>query len=278
MRTLHLLLLITVAFCGCLNQKFLAKNQFVFKIEPSGNGKSEIKAYNTGNNKLQVGMSDSLGFLFIKKKDTAGTGFILPTVIESSFTPTAQYEMLSANKDYYFPELVYPQAGDANSNNLFIPPKKLKYYENNVIFQLVTTPLKVRPAITTKKRFKDSLGTQALAELNIGAAFGLKRSWYVYKARPNENGQNKSSVSLSGSFFLSIGGTNVKPITTRNFTQVDKTQPVASFGAIFSFGFNNLDIGISVGKDHLLVPSISSKWIYDGVIWYGLTLAYDIWK
>lgn len=278
MKALHFFIFVSAAFCSCLNQKYLVKNQVVFKVEPVGNGKSEIKAYNTGENKIPVNIvEDSLGVLLIQKSDSNSNNFILPTVVVSSFAPSAKYNQLSAKSSFYFPEVLFPLQGDPNSNGLFASPKKLKYEENNLVLQAVTTPLKIRPAIT-RKRLKDSLPTQALAELNIGAAFGLKRTWYRYKAHAGGDGKNINSVSLSGSGFVSIGGTNVKRITTRYLTPYDKTQPVVSYGATLLFGFNNLNLGISVGTDHLLVSDIAKKWIYDGNLWYGITLAYDIIK
>jgi len=278
MKALHFFILASVALCGCLNQKYLAPNQQIFKVEPAGNGKSAIKVYNTGNNKVPVTLhEDSTGTLIIIQGDSAHSKLILPTIVESSFIPTARYKQLAATGGFYFPEKNYPAQGDINSNTLFVSPGKLKFQENNLVLQGVTTPLKIRPAIT-KKRLKDSLPLQALAELNIGAALGLKRTWYQYKAHTSPDGKNINSVSLSGSGFFSIGGTNVKRITTRYETPFDKTQPVMSYGAILLFGFNNLSLGISVGTDHLLVKDIGKKWIYDGKIWYGITLAYDIVK
>lgn len=278
MKPLHFIILFAVAFCGCINQKFLAKNQFVFKTEPVAGNKQQIKAYSTGNNKIRVIVSDSTDVLLITKKDSGlHKKFILPTIVQTGFTPNARYITLAATGKYYFPENNYPAAGDSNSNHLFITPQKLRYTENNVVLQLVTTPLKIRPAFT-KARLKDSLGLQALAELNIGVALGLKRTWGSYKAHPFEDGKNASRFSLAGTGFVSFGRTNVKPITTRYLYPYEKTENCISYGAILLFGFNNLSLGASVGTDHLFNQVIAKRWIYDGSLWYGITLAYDIAK
>jgi len=278
MKTLHLCILVAVAFCSCINQKFLAKNQLVFKTEPISNNKQQIKAYSTGNNKIRVIITDTSDALLINKKDSTGSKkFILPTIVETGFTANARYIALAATGKYYFPENNYPAAEDSNSNHLFATPQRLKYTENNIVFQLVTTPLKVRPAYT-KARLKDSLSLQALAELNIGVALGLKRTWGSYKAHPFEDGKKISRLSLAGSGFVSFGRTNVKPITTRYLYPYEKTQPCISYGAILLFGFNNLSLGLSVGTDHLFDQKIAKRWIYDGSLWYGITVAYDILK
>ena len=274
MKTLLFYIVVAVAFCSCINQKFLAKNQLVFKAEPVTNNKAQIKAYSTGSSTLQVQIKDSADVLLIEKKDSTRK-FILPTVVEAGFVPNARYINLMAKGKYYFPENNYPLDADSNSNHLFIPPQKLQYREDNFVLQAVTTPIKIRPAFT-KARLKDSLKQQALAELNIGVAFGLKRSWVTYKSHLFENGQKAHRFSISGSGFMSIGGTNVKPITTRYLYPYEKTEIAISYGAIFFVGFNNLNLGISVGTDHLLNSKVAKRWIYDGSLWYGITLGYDI--
>lgn len=263
-----------MAFCSCINQKYLAKNQLVFKAEATTNNKIQIKAYTTGGNKIHVQVKDSADVLLIERKDSVKK-FILPTIVQAGFVPNARYVNLVSSNKYYFPENNYPLDADSNSNHLFIPPQRLKYREDNFVLQAVTTPIKIRPAFT-KARLKDSLKMQALAELNIGVAFGLKRSWVTYKSHLFENGQKAHRLSLSGSGFFSIGGTNVKPITTRYLYPYEKTETAISYGIIFFAGFNNLNLGISVGTDHLLNAKIARRWIYDGSLWYGITLAYDI--
>jgi hypothetical protein len=277
MKTLHIFILIAVAFYSCVNQKYLSQNQVVFKAEPIGNGKGQIKAYNSGTNRIHISIKDSGDILLIQRKDSLANNFVLPTIIQTKFNLNTRYSGLASREEYYFPETLFPIAGDSNSNHAFITPQKLQYSVNNFVLQVVTMPLKVRPAFT-KARLKDSLPLQSLAELNIGTAIGLKRTWGAYKAHPYDNGEKARSVSLSGTVFFSIGGTNVKPITIRYFRPYEKTEPAISYGAMLLFGFNNINVGISAGTDHLLNRQIGNRWIYDGSLWYGITLAYDIIK
>ncbi len=277
MKTLHIFIFLSAALCSCVNQKFLSKNQVVFKVESLGNGKGQIKAYHTSGKTIHVSIKDSGDVLLIKKHDSTGSDFILPTIVTTRFNTNSKYDSLAAIGSYYYPETLFPLPGDSNSNHLFITPQRLQYSEDNFVLQLVTTPLKVRPAFT-KKRLKDSLSLQALAELNIGASLGLKRTWGVYKAHPYDNGQKARSTSLSGSFFFSLGGTNIKPITIRYYRPYEKTELAVSYGATILFGFNSINIGLSAGTDHLFDRNIGKRWIYDGSLWYGITLAYDIVK
>jgi len=277
MKTLPLCVVLCVAFCSCLHQKYLAKNQVVFKVDSLTATKSQLKAYNSGNKSIKVIIKDSAGVLLIHKKDSTGPKFILPTIVETSFGTTLKYSALAATGTYYFPETFFPRDGDSNSNHVFITPQRLKYRQNSFVMQVVTTPLKIRPAFT-KARLKDSLQAQSLAELNVGVAFGVKRLWCSYKAQPYENGQKASSFSLSASGFVSIGRTNVKPITTRYLYPYGKTESCISYGAIFFIGFNGVNLGVSVGTDHLFNAKIARRWIYDGSLWYGITVGYDIFK
>jgi len=277
MKTLRFYVVLCVAFCSCLHQKYLAKNQVVFKAESLSTTKSQLKAYKSGNKSIKVIIKDTAGVLLIHKKDSTGRRFILPTIVQASFSTTPKYATLAATGKYYFPETFFPRDGDSNSNHLFVTPQWLKYHQNSFVLQAVTTPLKIRPAFT-KARLKDSLKVQSLAELNIGLAIGLKRLWCRYKAQPYDNGQKASSFSLSGSFFTSIGRTNVKPITTRYLYPYGKTEPCISYGGIFFIGFNSVNIGFSVGTDHLFNSTIAKRWIYDGSLWYGITVGYDLIK
>ncbi|HWB27765.1 MAG TPA: hypothetical protein VG738_19960 [Chitinophagaceae bacterium] len=275
MKTLLILIVVAVAFSGCINQKYLSKNQSVFKVELTGNNKARILAYNSGNNKIHISVKDSADVLLIQNKDTSKAKFVLPTIVQADFHPDARYINLAAKKKYYFPETQFPAQNDSNSNNAFVSPQKLRYSVNNFVLQAVTTPIKVRPAFT-KARLKDSLSLQALAELNVGISIGLKRTWGAYKAKPYENGQKGRSISLSGTSFVSFGGTTVRPITIRYYRPFEKTEPAISYGACVLFGFNGINIGLSLGTDHLINREIGKRWIYDGSLWYGVTIAYDL--
>jgi hypothetical protein len=264
-------------FCSCLNKKYLAKNQVVFKVEPEGNTRSKIIALNTGDKRIEVKAEEVNGVLLIQKADEEANDFILPTIVASGFDTARKYQQLMATGKYYFPETFYPHKGDPNSNSVFVTPEKLKFSENHLVFQLQTTPLKVRPGIVNR-RFKDSLPLQALAELNLGAAFGVKRTWTSFRAHATEDGVNVVNTSFACTGFFSLGGTNVKPLTTRYSIPYDKSEYALSYGVNFLFGYYNLNLGFSIGADHLLNRSIGEKWIFDGKPWYGITVAYDICK
>lgn len=266
-----------IMFSSCINKKYLAKNQVIFKVEQAGKYKNKIISYNTGQHKIHVNVQNINGTLLISKDTTEQEHFILPTVVVTSIDTSAKYNQLQLSNKYYYPETVYPMPGDTNSNNLFKMPPRLKFAENHWVFQIITVPLKVRLGIQNK-RFKDSLPTQALAELNLGGAFGLKRTWTHFKAHPDEEGVSAVYTSFGCTGFVSLGGTNVKPMTTRYTIPVDKTEYAVSYGVNFLFGYNKLNLGISVGADRLLNQSIGKKWIFDGKIWYGITLAYDVFR
>ncbi|HVX51766.1 MAG TPA: hypothetical protein VHB48_16515 [Chitinophagaceae bacterium] len=266
-------------FFGCINQKYLSKHQLVFKVESTGDGKAQVVAYNSGINKLPVSFKDSGEVLLVQPKDQATRQkFILPTIVETQFKPGAKYFSLAGKSAFYFPETQFPADGDSNSNHAFVTPPRLHYIVNNIVLQAATTPLKVRPPLTAPKRLKDSLGLQALAELNIGVALGFKKTWGSYIAKSFSNGQKVRNFSISGSGFISFGGTTVKPITIRYYRPFEKTEPALSGGGCILFGFNNINIGFSAGADRLIDRNIGKRWIYDGNIWYGITLAYDILK
>ena len=264
-----------IMFCSCINKKYLAKNQVVFRVEQTDKNKSKITAYYTGNKRTQVKLQNVNGTLLVLTDTVKPPQFVIPTLVVCRFDTSEKHGQLLLGGKYYYPETQYPLAGDPYSNTLFKCPTKLKFSENHPVFQILTVPLKVRQAILYR-RFKDSLPTQALAELNLGAAIGFKRSWTAFKAHPNDEGVSMTSTSLALTGFVTFGGTNVKPITSRYFVPYEKTEYAVSYGVNFLMGLYNLNLGFSVGADHLLNRTIANKWIFDGKVWYGITVAYDI--
>ncbi len=273
---LHIVVsIVIIVFCSCINRKYLAKNQVVFKVERTVKNKSKITAYYTGHKKTRVRLQNINGTLLVVTDTANARRFVLPTLVVCRFDTAEKHGQLLLSGKYYYPETQYPQKDDPFSNTLFKCPTKLKFSENHPVFQILTVPLKVRQAILYR-RFKDSLPTQALAELNIGAAIGFKRSWSAFKAHPNEEGVSLASKSLAITGFVTLGATNVKPITSRYFVPYEKTEYAVSYGVNFLLGLYNLNIGFSVGADHLLNKTFANKWIFDGKVWYGVTVAYDI--
>ncbi len=268
---------VIIVFCSCLNKKYLAKNQVVFRVEKAYNGKSKITAYYTGDKRVRASLQNNNGTLLVTKDTANKIEYTLPTIVVCQFDTTGKYGQLYRDGRYYYPENGYPQKDDLNSNTYFKCPPKLRYSENHAVFQIVTVPFKVRQAVLYR-RFKDSLPTQALAELNLGAAIGFKRTWTAFKAHPNEEGVSTVNTSFACTGFVTFGGTNIKPLTTQNAIPYEKTAYALSGGINVLVGYYNLNIGLSVGADHLLNQTLSKKWIFDGKIWYGITVAYDIFK
>lgn len=270
-------ILVLSCLSSCLNQKYLAKNQVVFKVEPTpGAFTSEINAYTNGNNKLKVSIDESGGSLTIKKVPSETGNFVLQTKVKDNFTPTSTYASLELTGKMYFPENGFPKPGDPNSNAAFVSPSTLKYTENRLVFQTLSIPLKIRHKINTA-RYKDSLPTQAETGFNAGFAIGIKRTWHTFKPEINLFGQNTVKVSATPGVFFNLGGTDVKKSTTNYSIVVDRKEAFYSYGMFLMFGFNNINIGYSIGGDFLF-SSNRKAWVYQGKAWQGIVVALDIIK
>jgi hypothetical protein len=282
MKTYLVLIIIFIpfCFCRCFNQKYLTKKQIVFKVEPivtpAGVMTSEIRAYTNGNNKLKVNIEESNGMLSIKKASGEPNNFVNLVTVQSNFTPTFTYAQLELNGKFYFPETTYPKTGDANSNMTFSSKTKLVYTENKIVLQTITIPLKIRHKIDNPK-YKDSLPTQVESGFNAGFAFGFKRTWNIFKPEVNLFGQNTVKLAATPGIFFNLGGADVKRATTNYTISVDRKEAFYSYGIFLLFGFNNINLGYSIGSDFLFSKN-RKNWVYQGKAWQGITVALDIIK
>lgn len=268
----HSITLILCSCClwSCLNEKHLAKNQTVYRVENAGPN-AKISAYTNGNHKLEVTITESNGTAIVKKVASETNNFTLQQTIVASFTATGSRADLQLSGNNYFPE-----TKDADGGVTFTPPKGLRYTENKLLFQSITFPLKIRPAITNA-RYKDSLPTQVESGFNAGFAVGLKRNWNYFKPDADIFGQSTRNLSANFGGFLNIGSTDVKKLTTDYTISVERKEPLISYGIFAMFGFSRINIGYSIGWDHLLTDR-RKNWVYQGKLWHGVTLALDIIK
>jgi hypothetical protein len=270
------LLFFSTVFSSCLNQKYLQKNQTIFRVDTVGMN-SEIRVYSNGNNKMKVSVEESNGSLYIKKASTETNNFSVVDTIKRNFYPSGSfYSQLELNGKFYFAETTFPKNGDPNSNHNFISPSSLKYSENKIVLQALSIPLKIRSAIKND-RYKDSLPTQVETGFNAGFALGLKRTWSVFKPELNMFGQNTTKFSAASGILFNIGGADVKKSTTNYTIVVDRKEPFYSYGMFFLLGVNNINIGYSFGSDHLFSKN-NKNWVYRGKLWHGVTVALDILK
>jgi hypothetical protein len=272
------LILIIFSCSGCvLNQKYLARNQTIYKVDNPGGGALNytINAYHS-NTKMRVKIEESGSKLLIQRSPTETNSFInFVTVRNAGALPPTHMQLFTSGK-YYFSESIYPYSADPNSNLAFQGPDKLKYKEDKIVLQALSIPLKIRTAIKMP-RYKDSLPSFVETGFNAGLATGIKRTWTTYSSELNAFGTNYRRFSLAVGPFLNIGGTDVKKSTTDYTITFDRKEPYYSYGLFFLVGFNNINLGYSVGADYLF-SSRNKNWVYRGRAWHGITVALDILK
>ncbi|UAY52126.1 hypothetical protein [Ferruginibacter albus] len=188
--------------------------------------------------------------------------------------PTDSYKMLDYNsqinslKDKYFVPIVIKDTVDIG---------KIVYFDSKPVLQTLSTPIKIRPALTDPA-LKDSFPSQVTTDVNLGISFGWKFTVNFYKPRPNLFDSKTTAISLTPGIFYGMAATSLTAANTRNPTvTIERDALTHTLGFFAMFGFNNINIGYTVGWDFVTGPNKSS-WVYQGKIWHGIALSLDLIK
>jgi len=157
------------------------------------------------------------------------------------------------------------------------PVKTIRYFDTKPVLQTLTTPIKIRPKLTTPA-LKDSFPSQVSTGINLGIAFGWKFTLNYYQPKPNIFGQKGNKISFAPGIFYGIGSENLAKSNTRDpiitFERSALTHSIGGFGML---GFNSINIGYSFGWDFATGPGKSS-WLYQGEMWHGIAFSIDLIK
>lgn len=170
-------------------------------------------------------------------------------------------------KEYYFPEADL-KGGFKTPRNSFC------YLDSRPILQTLLIPLRIRPSLSSPT----PTPSEASSSFNAGIGFGWKFNYNVFNPEIDIFESRLNSYSLSNGVFLGTGttlldaSTSIPPhiITKRNVA-------ILTSGIFLSCGFNKIHIGGVIGMDFALGPK-SDLWKYQGKIWRGIILSYDLIK
>lgn len=282
---------------SCVNtKKFgvvrIPKGQHVFvkeKIQyPANNGESLRDCYKIMEVKL---LKPAFGKKEINKSnDIQISDFITKPSLDTVEIKDSCLIILSATEkdaSYFFPyrkEADFVEVKDVSTKNVSLIYKlgqQFKFRESRPIFQAVSIPFKIRPAI-------DSIDYKVSTGVNLGFAFGFQTTWNkyrkIYVADNNGNKNEYKSVnyqqkkySITPALILGVTPVELNKKNTENQITEDRTVFGANIGIMGVVGINQFNIGVASGVDFGFGED-AKDWIYQGQPWVGFVLALDFVK
>jgi hypothetical protein len=179
----------------------------------------------------------------------------------------------SAGLRYFFP---YRDQPAQNANARYYAGQKLRFFESYPIFQAITVPVKLRPAL------HDTLEYQAVGSFDVGISLGWKYSFHTYRNyyhQPTGQFLSKriSQYSIVPGAFLTLG-TEELNVAKKNLKQpigYIREVPTISPGGFLVLGVNRVNVGLALGADFTF-GSAARAWIYQGKPWLGVVLSVDL--
>ncbi|GAB3300003.1 hypothetical protein GCM10027511_15120 [Hymenobacter humi] len=179
----------------------------------------------------------------------------------------------SAALRFFFP---YADKPASKGNAGYYAGQKLRFYESYPIFQAITVPVKLRPAL------HDTLEYRAAGGFDVGISWGWKHSFHTYRNvyhQPTGQFLSKkiSQFSIVPGAFLTLG-TEELNMEKKNVKQpigYIREVPILSPGGFLVLGVNRVNVGLALGADFTF-GSAARVWIYQGKPWVGVVLSLDL--
>ena len=177
----------------------------------------------------------------------------------------------------YFPEVFHPsiaidEQAKTTSKLVYRKLRRIRYRDYKFVLQGISVPIKFRKPI-------ENLTYQTEANINVAFGSGLKWTYNWYAANKSFLGQKTNNISFTPGLLLGLGTTDIKGGFTAPTGFKDRKEPIFSFGTFFMLGFNNINIGVVVGKDVALKDGgKAGGWVYNHKTWKGIAVGLDIIK
>ncbi len=151
---------------------------------------------------------------------------------------------------------------------------KLNFWEINAT--ALTVPFKYRPKSNSSEDIKGVFSTSFNAGLFGGISHGRTKFHYRKKV-----GNQSFTEKISLGMFLGAASETLTEKNTNDGSGLtdseSQTIGLASIGTGLVFSRNKLSLGLFMGWD-LGIGSLSDSWDYNGRLWLGVGLGYDIFK
>lgn len=215
------------------------------------------------------------GSIVIIKKDKNDTVIFKQIAVKNHDDHPADKQSLY-KEEIYFPEVFYSKIDISNepevTDKIRRSLKRIKYTDYKFILQAISVPLKFRKAI-------DTITYTTETGVNIAFGTGIKYSINWYSANKTFLGQKTNTMSFTPGVLFGLGGVDIKSKVSAPASFKDRKEPIFTFGGFFMFGFNNINIGLVIGKDvGLKNGGKANGWYYNHKTWTGVAIGIDILK
>ena len=124
----------------------------------------------------------------------------------------------------------------------------------------------------------DSFPSQAETGFNIALAGGWKFNINSYSSKKDLFGKNIRQFSLTPGWLLGAGAADLTKDNTRNpIIDFKRKAAIISTGGFIMLGYNTINFGYSFGWDFATGEG-HKGWLYQGQLWHGITIGFDIIK
>jgi hypothetical protein len=165
------------------------------------------------------------------------------------------------------------ETADAQGSPIAVP-RGLRYQNSRPVLQGMSILMKVRPSVEPS----DSFPMIAEGAFNPALAGGWRFNWHTFSPVKDAFDRNTTTFSVTGGVFVGVGTVTLSPSNTRSYPlSVNRAAPLVASGAFSVFGYNNVNLGVSVGMDNA-VGRAANTWVYQRRPWVGLTAGFDIIK
>lgn len=281
-----ILLAVTFSFLSCkhFNDKLVLKHNYLYKFEQHTVAKhGDADYYNgvyTPDGRRWASITEQNSYLTVKML-TVGVDTLTATDSASRIPgPTAgtKYPQDIATWQKGLDGAIYfgPVNNNTQNKGVFYKKNKFKYLDQKILLQTLTVPIKIRPAVRTAA-VGDTFPNTTEIGINFGLAFGWKGTYNVWNCKKNMLASNTNKFSLAIAGLFTTSGVDLKKSNTGGRNVFERKALVLSPGIFIGIGFNNIHLGVAMGKDYATGVN-ASKWVYDDRRWYGIVLALDLLK
>lgn len=260
MKNTIVFLQIIILFSSCVNKKFIYQNNTLFRTNVNPSLVTTQTKINVDDG-FKCNITEKSDYLLISKVDV---NCITDGLIHTFTNPPLWVQELD-NK-YYFSDNFIESEIDKTT--------KLTYFDSKPVLQGMSIPLKIRKEMTAENtKFPQQVETG----FNVGFALGWKFSHNVYNINKNIFSQNLNKWTFSSGLLLGTGAVDLTKKNTINKIEFERKAGMITTGIFAMIGFNNINIGYSIGNDKTFGPE-SKTWVYYGKRWQGITVSLDILK
>lgn len=263
-KLMPLMIVLCLALSSCSSKKLIPKYQEFYKVEDKSNAESGtvLKLIAYKNTKPFVAnIEEKTDFIVIAPKEIENLN--LEVTKDITISPEKVDLYLDMAGKYYFP----------GKGLDVLDSKSFKYFDIKFGLQALTVPLKFRRSVGNDTINPPNVETG----VNIGFAPGWKFTKNIFKSSKNFVGKNTTQFSIAVGPHFGLGTTDLKKTTNAPGLLSDRKVPTLTSGCFVLFGFNNINIGLALGKDYVIGKG-HDNWIYQGKTWTGIIVSLDVIK